>query len=214
MNAVVASLTSASCVFFFRTALGCDECIHRLTAHRAAAYGDVRSSMVVVWASLDVSEHFIVRLLTLASPRPGRRGVRRVSARIDQNWFPGPSGPKSMGRPLMRAPLKTGREIATLASRSSSLHDTDTLNVTRHERARHCHVNENSVGPILPNVTIPLSGSCWTSVRLWSRRVAAWGRQTLSRPPGIPRSAEHSWTAADPCTCCNRASARNRRLRR
>ena len=95
MNAAVASLTSASCVFLFRTALGCDEFIHRLTAHRAAAYGDVRSSMVVVWASLDVSAHFIVRLLTFASPRPGRRGVRLVSARIDQNWFPGPSGPKS-----------------------------------------------------------------------------------------------------------------------
>ena len=42
-------------------------------------------------------------------------------------------------------------------------------------------------------------------VRWWSRRVAAWDTQILSRPSGIPRSTENSWIATDPCMCCSLA---------
>ena len=71
MHAVVPPLAFALCVFFFGTELGRNTWVHYLATHRTATHRRVRPSMVVVWALLDVSRHFIVRPLTLASPRPG-----------------------------------------------------------------------------------------------------------------------------------------------
>ena len=67
MHAVVLLLASALRVFFFGTQLGRNICVHYLAAHRTATHRRVRSSMVVVWASLNVGRHFIVRPLTFAS---------------------------------------------------------------------------------------------------------------------------------------------------
>ena len=83
MHAVVVPLASALCVFFFGTQHGRNTWVHYLAAHRTATHRRVRPSMVVVWALLDVSRHFIVRPLTLASPRPG---PAHLSARPEIRW--------------------------------------------------------------------------------------------------------------------------------
>ena len=83
MHAVVHPLASALCVFFFGTQHGRNTWVHYLAAHRTATHRRVRPSMVVVWALLDVSRHFIVRPLTLASPRPG---PAQQSARPEIRW--------------------------------------------------------------------------------------------------------------------------------
>ena len=83
MHAVVPPRASALCVFFFGTQHGRNTWVHYLAAHRTATHRRVRPSMVVVWALLDVSRHFIVRPLTLASPRPG---PAHQSARPEIRW--------------------------------------------------------------------------------------------------------------------------------